>query len=175
MELTIVELPPPAPELLAKKNPMFRETDPSKATVDQPTEKTFESNVNSKAASELPATGSARCLLNWARTGRKPIWKRTTQRSVRPGHNLSQPLRRRKSRPRPSLRRLAHFHPVGPTGHASRHAHPGGPSLSHAAAGAVHLPADEEQKRMSGGISNRGPSSIHAVGTPLGPLPEDAV
>ncbi len=55
-QLTLVDLPP-AP--LVPKNSAFMETDESKQSVEPPKEKTFESNANSIAASELPATGEA--------------------------------------------------------------------------------------------------------------------
>lgn len=56
MEMTLVDLSAPAP---TQKNSMFMETDESKASVEQPKEKTFESNANSIGASQLPATGGA--------------------------------------------------------------------------------------------------------------------
>src|ERR1043166_4771553 len=56
IQLTIVDTSPVAP---VPKNPPFIETDKSRETAEAPTEKTFESNANSKAASELPATGEA--------------------------------------------------------------------------------------------------------------------
>ena len=55
-ELTIMDLseaPPPTP-----KNPQFIETEASKETAEKPKEQTFESNANSVAASQLPATGN---------------------------------------------------------------------------------------------------------------------
>src|SRR5438270_11945337 len=52
VELTFVDLPAAQP-----KNAMFVPNDESKQT-EQPKEKTFESNANSIAASEQPATGS---------------------------------------------------------------------------------------------------------------------
>ena len=53
VELTFMNLATPAPA----KNAMFIPNDESKQT-EQPKEKTFESNANSIAASEQPATGS---------------------------------------------------------------------------------------------------------------------
>src|SRR5207248_10269444 len=53
VELTFVDLATPAPV----KNPMFIRNDESKQT-EQPKEKTFESNANSIAASQIPPTGS---------------------------------------------------------------------------------------------------------------------
>src|SRR5712664_3916054 len=52
VELTFVDLATPAPV----KNPMFIPNDESKQT-EQPKEKTFQSNANSIAASEIPPTG----------------------------------------------------------------------------------------------------------------------
>jgi len=57
VELTFVNLSTPPP--VAKKNTMFMETDEKKQSVEAPKEKTFESNANSIAASQLPATGGA--------------------------------------------------------------------------------------------------------------------
>src|SRR5947209_17759274 len=56
VQLTFVDLSP-AP--LVPKNSAFMETDESKKSAEPPKEKTFESNANSIAASELPATGEA--------------------------------------------------------------------------------------------------------------------
>ena len=56
MELTFVDLSTPAP-VAAKKNPMFMETPDSKKVAEPPKDAVFESNENSRAASEQPATG----------------------------------------------------------------------------------------------------------------------
>src|SRR5438876_7722136 len=56
VQLTFVDLPPTP---LVPKNSAFMETDESKQSAEPPKEKTFESNANSIAASELPATGEA--------------------------------------------------------------------------------------------------------------------
>src|SRR4051812_17498336 len=54
-ELTIVNvMPTPAP---MPKNARFMETQESKQSAEAPKEKTFESNANSIAASQLPADG----------------------------------------------------------------------------------------------------------------------
>jgi outer membrane biosynthesis protein TonB len=56
-ELTIVNImPTPAP---VPKNAQFMETQESKKSAEAPKEKTFESNANSIAASQLPATGDS--------------------------------------------------------------------------------------------------------------------
>ena len=56
IELTFTDL---SPTSLVPKNSAFIETDESKKSVEPPEEKTFESNANSIAASELPASGQA--------------------------------------------------------------------------------------------------------------------
>src|SRR4051812_19064287 len=56
VELTLVDMSTPVP--VAPKNPMFMETDPMKASAKPPTEKTFESNADSVAASQQPAKGN---------------------------------------------------------------------------------------------------------------------
>src|SRR6266516_6310341 len=56
VELTFVDL---SPSSLVPKNSAFIETDESKTSAQPPEEKTFESNANSIAASELPAAGQA--------------------------------------------------------------------------------------------------------------------
>ncbi len=60
VELTIVETPPP-PDMVAPKpkNPEFRVTDPARESVEKPKDASIQSNANSLAASELPATGAA--------------------------------------------------------------------------------------------------------------------
>ncbi len=58
VELTIVDaIPTPPP--VAPKNSMFVDTPEKRQTQEQPKEKTFESNANSVAASQLPALGEA--------------------------------------------------------------------------------------------------------------------
>jgi hypothetical protein len=56
-ELTLVDLAPPPP--VTPKNSMFVDTPEKRQTQEQPKEKTFESNANSIAASQLPALGEA--------------------------------------------------------------------------------------------------------------------
>src|SRR5881394_1705806 len=56
VQLTFVDL---SPVPLVPKNSAFMETDESKKSAEPPKEKTFESNANSIAASELPATCEA--------------------------------------------------------------------------------------------------------------------
>jgi TonB family protein len=58
VELTIVD-PIPTPPPVTQKNSMFVDTPEKRQTQEQPKEKTFESNANSIAASQLPALGEA--------------------------------------------------------------------------------------------------------------------
>jgi len=169
VELTIVDLPPPAPELEKKKNPMFRETDPLKATVEQPKEKTFESNANSMAASELPAEGSA--PLPSQLGGDRPTTDLETHEATLAQTGVQpQPTIRPEEKPTPSVApavqptatppdQLAMLRPT-PTPAVE-------PTATPEQIRSNYQPL-QQQKRMSGAISNRGPSSVNAVGTPLG-------
>ncbi len=169
VELTIVELPPLTPALQAKKNPMFRETDPLKQTAEQPKEKTFESNANSLAASELPAAGSA--PLPSQLGGDRPTTDLET-------HNASlgqtgaepQPTVRAEEKPTPSVAPSAPPTPTPADQLAMLRATPKPavqPSAAPQQVRSTYQPL-KQQKRMSGAISNRGVASVNAVGTPLG-------
>ncbi|MGI8819714.1 MAG: hypothetical protein ACR2ID_02405 [Chthoniobacterales bacterium] len=58
IELTVMDLSAvPTPADPVRKNPTYIETDPSRETKEEPAEKTFESNANSRAASMEPASG----------------------------------------------------------------------------------------------------------------------
>jgi hypothetical protein len=59
VELTIVDLAPKPTPMTAPKSTPFIETTEQTETKEEPKEKTFESNANSIAASELPALGIA--------------------------------------------------------------------------------------------------------------------
>lgn len=59
VELTIVDLAPMPSPATGPKNTPFIETTEQTETKEEPEEKTFESNANSLAASELPALGNA--------------------------------------------------------------------------------------------------------------------
>jgi outer membrane biosynthesis protein TonB len=168
VELTIVDLPPMAPPVV-KKNPMFRETDPTKATADQPEEKTFESNVNTKAASELPATGSA--PLPSQLGGDRPAEDLETHDASlgQPGAE-PQPTARPEEKPSPSVAPTAQPTATPMDALAMLRATPtpaAQPTATPQPVRSTYQPL-RQQKRMTGAISNRGPSSINAVGTPLG-------
>lgn len=169
MELTIVDVPPPAPEAEAKKNPMFRETDPAKATVEQPKEKTFESNANSIAASELPAEGSA--PLPSQLGGNLPTTDLETHDATlaQPGVQ-PQPTIKPEEKPSPSVAPTAEPTATPSDQLAMLRATPtpaARPTATPQPVRSNYQPM-KQQKRMSGAISNRGIASVNAVGTPLG-------
>lgn len=204
VELTMVDLsatPPP----LVPKDPPFMETAPSKESAEKPKEQTFESNANSIAASELPATGDA------------PL--PTQDGKERPDvnletHQFSLPTDGSKPQPEPQSTVAAESKPVPPP-KAKDSAAP----ISTPTAAPVTTPAPEqfamltstppppikapdetepspppvvaesalpvaprpkpelaassyqaqkEETRITGRLTNRGPSSVNAVGTPLG-------
>lgn len=58
-ELTLVDLPPPTPPPLVQKNAPFIDTPANRETKEEPEKRTFESNANSVAASQLPAAEEA--------------------------------------------------------------------------------------------------------------------
>jgi outer membrane biosynthesis protein TonB len=170
MELTIVDLATSAP--VVPKNPMFMETDESKQSAEPPKVKTFESNANSIAASRLPATGEAPLP---SQQGKDRPWVDVET------HNYS--LANEGARPQPSA-------PPQQTPQPSQAPQPtpiseaeqfallmakptAAPSVQPSVA---PTPAQvrssyqplKEQTRIRGNISNRGISSVNAIGTPLG-------
>ena len=162
VELTFVDLATPAPA----KNPMFIPNDESKQT-EQPKEKTFESNANSIAASEIPPTGSL------------PV---PSQQGVdRPNLDLDshrESIPNEGAQPRPSVAEQsatpqpsAQPTPISkseefamltstPTPHPSVASTPQAPKSSYQ--------PYKEKTRLAGSITNRGTSAVNAVGTPLG-------
>src|SRR6266404_3840039 len=161
VELTFMDLAP-APT----KNTMFVPNDESKQT-EQPKDKTFESNANSIAASEQPATGSMplpsqdgseRTKLDLtsnaaalANEGAQP------QPSVAP---LQQATPEPSAQPTPVTKPDEFAMLTKPTPRPSAAHTPQPPKSSYQ--------PYKERTRMAGAITNRGSSSVNAVGTPLG-------
>jgi outer membrane biosynthesis protein TonB len=168
VELTIVDLSTPPP--IAPKNSAFMETDESKQSADQPKEKTFESNANSIAASQLPATGGIPLpsqqgkdrpsvdlethQYSLANEGAQPRPSAAPQESPRPSEapqptpiSEAEQFAMLKSTPTPAVRPSAVPTPEQPR---------------------ASYRAQKEQTRLSGSITNRGASSVNALGTPLG-------
>ncbi len=208
VELTIVDLsatPPP----LVPKDPPFLETEQSKESAEKPKEQTFESNANSIAASNLPATGDAplpsqdgkeRPVVNLEThdyslptDGSKPQPK--PRSTVAP---KSKPLPAATTPPKPKASEAPIVNPTAapaPTPEPEQFAmlkttppppikapdetEPSPPPLVAASAApaaprpkpelaASSYQAQREQTRITGRLTNRGPSSVNAVGTPLG-------
>jgi outer membrane biosynthesis protein TonB len=163
VELTFVDLATPAPV----KNPMFIPNDESKQT-EQPKEKTFESNANSIAASEIPPTSNLplpsqqgvdrtnldldsqrQSILN---EGAQPQPSTAPQQSATP-QPTAQPTPISKSEEFAMLTST-------PTPRPSVATTPQQPRSS-------YQPL-KERTRLAGAISNRGTSAVNAIGTPLG-------
>ena len=162
VELTFVDLPAAQP-----KNAMFIPNDESKQT-EQPKEKTFESNANSIAASEQPATGniplpsqegSDRTKLDLnsqsaalTQQGAQPQPSVAEQQSATPAPTAqptpkSQEFAMLTSKPTPKPQPTAATKPQPPQ--------------------SAYQPYKEKTK-LAGSITNRGTSSVNAIGTPLG-------
>jgi outer membrane biosynthesis protein TonB len=168
VELTMVDLSTPAPA--AQKNTMFMETDESKKSVEPPKEKTFESNANSIAASQQAATGDAPLPSQQGKD--RPAVDLET-------HNYS--INRDGAQPQPSVAPQASEPPkptpqptVVPTEEqfamlTSTPTPAVKPTVAPtpAPARSTYQPM-KQQSRIAGNISNRGISSVNALGTPLG-------
>ena len=167
VELTFVDLPAPAPAV--PKNSMFMETDESKQSAAPPKEKTFESNANSIAASQVPATGEAP-LPSQQGKDRPAVDLETHNYSLPSQGAQPQPSAQPQESPSvaPSVQptstplpdQLAMLRPTPTPSVRPSVAQPQRPS-------SAYRPL-REQTRISGSISNRGISSVNALGTPLG-------
>ena len=166
VELTFVDLTPAPP--LVPKNSAFMETDESKQSAEPPKEKTFESNANSIAASELPATGEAP-LPSQVGKDRPLVDLETHSYSLPMNGAQPQPSAAPQENPKPSA-------PPEPTPltaaeqFAMLTARPTPqvqPSTVPASVQSAYR-AYKERTRISGRITNRGVSSVNALGTPLG-------
>jgi outer membrane biosynthesis protein TonB len=169
IELSFVDLSTPAP--VTKKNPMFMETDESKKTVEPPKEQTFESNANSVAASQQPATGDIP-LPSQQGKDRPAVDLDTHQYTLANQGAQPQPSAPPQETPKPSEAptpqptstpqdQLAMLRPTPTPTPESR------PS-STPQQRASSYQAYKEQTRLSGRITNRGISSVNALGTPRG-------
>jgi outer membrane biosynthesis protein TonB len=168
VELTFVDLPTPAP--VVPKNSMFMETDPAKQSVEPPKEKTFESNANSIAASQQPPTGNAP-LPSQLGKDRPSVDLET--------HDSS--LARQGAQPQPSALPSATAAPsVAPSAQPTATPPPDSLAMLRATPTPASRPTPtpqevrstyhplKQQTHQSGAISNRGVSSVNALGTPLG-------
>jgi outer membrane biosynthesis protein TonB len=164
VELTFVDLSPAAP-----KNSAFVETDESKKAP-EPKEKTFESNANSIGASELAASGEMPLP---SQTGKdRPFMDlETHQRSLETKGAQPQPSAAPQENPNPST---APETPPAPVTAAEQFAMltqqptpPVDKSVTSPQTRSAYR-AFKERTRISGRITNRGVSSVNALGTPLG-------
>ena len=184
-EITLMDLSPPP----AEKNPQFIDVDKSKETAEKPKEQTFESNANSIGASQKAPTGDlplpsqdgkdlpARDLethdFSLATEGSTP---QSQQPSPPPDTKPSPPP---VQSPSPDPEQLAMLTSTPPPPVKA----PESPSPSPDSATSVTPPpaprpkpetpasnyrAQRQQTRIAGSISRQGPSSVNAVGTPLG-------
>jgi hypothetical protein len=170
VELTFVDL---SPVPLVPKNSAFIETDESKKSVEPPDEKTFESNANSIAASELPATGEAP-LPSQTGKDRPLVDLETHAYSLQTNGAQPRPSAapQENSRPSPAPQPTVQPPLTAAEQFAMLTAKPTpevNPSVAPASAQARSAyRAYKERTRISGRITNRGISSPNALGTPLG-------
>ena len=167
-QLTFVDLSS-AP--VVPKNSAFIETDESKKSA-APEEKTFESNANSIAASELPAAGDAP-LPSQMGKDRPLLDLETHPHSLQMNGAQPRPSAAPQQNPKPSAVPQPTLQPAPLTAaeqFAMLTARPTPavqPSTAPASAQSAYR-ALKERTRISGRITNRGIASVNALGTPLG-------
>jgi outer membrane biosynthesis protein TonB len=162
-ELTLVDLAP------ASKNSAFIETDESKKAP-EPKEKTFESNANSIGATELAAAGE---LPLPSQTGKdRPFMDlETQQHSLETKGAQPQPSAAPQENPNPSAAPQTQPAPVTAAEQFAMLTQKPPRTLDTSAAAPQPQSAYrrlKERTHISGNITNRGISSVNALGTPLG-------
>jgi outer membrane biosynthesis protein TonB len=163
-ELTFMDLAP-----TASKNSAFVETDESKKAP-EPTEKTFESNANSIGASELAAAGQ---LPLPSQTGKdRPFMDlETHQHSLNLKGAQPQPSAAPQESPNPSAAPQTQPAPVTAAEQFAMLSQKSAQTRETAAATSQPQSAYrrlKERTHIAGNITNRGISSVNALGTPLG-------
>ncbi len=160
IELTFVDQSTPAP--IAPKNANFIETDESKKAP-KPQEKTFESNANSIGASEIGATGDMPLPSQQGRE--RDFMNLETHRYSLPSEDAqaqpsatAQPSQAPRVEPAPDQLALLTQKPT-PLPQTNREGAERQKSLYR---------QQQERTIIRGNISNRGISSVNALGTPLG-------
>jgi outer membrane biosynthesis protein TonB len=163
VELTFVDLSTPAPT----KNPMFVRNDDSKQT-EKPKEQTFESNANSIAASEQPATGNM------------PVPSQDgNERTKLDFQSNNASLATEGAQPKPSVAPQKEASPqpsAQPTPISKSEEFAMLTSTPTPRPSAASTPQQQkssfqpykDRTRLAGAITNRGTSAVNAVGTPLG-------
>ncbi len=170
VELTIVETPVPANlDVQKPKNPEFRITDPERETAEKPKDAVIQSNANSLAASEQPATGREDAPSQ--NGGNRPQADLETREATLAQEGAQpQPSVRPQEQPSPSVAPSVAPTPTPPDALAMLRATPtpaAQPTATPQQQRSVYHPMTQA-KRMTGAISNRGPASFNTVGTPLG-------
>jgi outer membrane biosynthesis protein TonB len=162
VELTFVDLP----ASLVPKNSSFVETDESKKAP-EPKEKTFESNANSIGASELAAAGE---LPLPSQAGKdRPLMDLETNpyslqtKGAQPQQSSAASHPKQMTAPQPEPITAAEQFAL--LTQRSTAALDGSSSASQAQSAYRRL---KERTRIAGNITNRGISSVNAIGTPLG-------
>jgi outer membrane biosynthesis protein TonB len=167
VELTLVDLPSTP---LVPKNAAFMETDESKQSAEPPKEKTFESNANSIAASELPATGEAslpsqqgkdRPFVDLETHPYTPEMKGAIPQPSAAPQEKAKPADTPQPAPLTAAEQFAML-TARPTPAVEPSVMPT-PARARSAYRSL-----KDQTRISGNITNRGISSVNALGTPLG-------
>ena len=162
-ELTLVDLAP------TSKNSAFIENDESKKAP-EPKEKTFESNANSIAASELAATGE---LPLPSQTGKdRPFMDlETHQHSLETKGAQPQPSAAPQENPNPSAAPQTQPAPATAAEQFAMLTQQPTPPVEKSVTSPQTRSAYRSMKqrtRIAGRITNRGVSSVNALGTPLG-------
>jgi outer membrane biosynthesis protein TonB len=170
IEMTIVDLSTPAP--IVSKNSMFMETDESKQSTEQPKDRTFESNANSIAATQLSATGGLP-LPSQQGKDRPFVDLETHQYSLPNEGARPQPSVRPQETPKPSAAPTPLSTPISEAEQFAMLTRTATPTVQPSTASKPEQPKSsyrpqKERTRVSGSITTRGISSVNAVGTPLG-------
>jgi hypothetical protein len=168
MEMTIVDRPA-TPAATPPKNSMFMETDEAKASAEPPKEKTFESNANSIAASQLPP--EAGMPLPSQEGKEKPTLDLENHNYSLPSEGAApRPSVAPQETPQPSVapqpepREAEQFAMLTNTPKPTPQPTPSQtPSTVQS-----RYQALKQQTHIGGSITNRGISSVNALGTPLG-------
>jgi outer membrane biosynthesis protein TonB len=185
-ELTLMDLSSSPP---VEKNPAFVDVDKSKESAEKPKEQTFESNANSLAASERAPTGDlplpsqdgkdlpTRDLethdFSLQTQGSTPQPKLPTPAETKPTPPPAtsptpdpEQLAMLTSTPPPPIKAPDETQP-SPTPDSAASVAPPAPRPKPDTPSSSYQ-AQKQQTRIAGSISRQGPSSVNAVGTPLG-------
>ena len=191
-ELTLMDLSAPPP---VEKNVPFLETDPAKESAEKPKQQSFESNANSQAASERPASGD---LPLPSQDGKeKPFLDLETRNysltqegsTPQPQQPTPPPVTKPSQPPKASPTaaptaepdQLAMLTSTPPPAMETPEDKPPEPSPTPELTPVSTPPprpqpqkpssnyqSQKQQTRIQGSISKNGPASVNAVGTPLG-------